>query len=371
MQAGVSTSISLKGVSADGSVIFGNFLISEGDQYYRAATWSGSDLTPLPTPAPPASGSRAISISSDGQTCLAYFNPGGNYLWRADSGPVSLSTYPDSLVLGSTLGMSGDGATLFGTYSAISPYRAWTWTAASGVRFLADLPGGTLGSQAFAISADAHTTFGRGSTATDIPLIQWHDAQAPALATGTPSWATPIASSFDGSVLIATLLSNSWRIRAGQAQSFNGPAGALRALAISHDGLRVAGTAASRAAIWDPVNGTRDLATILADSGVAVAPWVLDNAVISGDGATIAGVAHDGTAQVSAPYRVHLPALPCYPNCDGSDVYPALNVIDFFCFLNRYAAGDSYANCDGSTAPPVLNAVDFQCFLNAFSAGCP
>ena len=63
-------------------------------------------------------------------------------------------------------------------------------------------------------------------------------------------------------------------------------------------------------------------------------------------------------------------AAPCYPNCDGSTVAPILNVLDFGCFLNRFAAGDSYANCDGSTTPPVLNVLDFTCFLNKFAAGC-
>ncbi len=60
----------------------------------------------------------------------------------------------------------------------------------------------------------------------------------------------------------------------------------------------------------------------------------------------------------------------CYANCDGSTTAPVLNVLDFSCFLNRFAAGDSYANCDGSTTPPVLNVLDFTCFLNRFAAGC-
>ena len=60
----------------------------------------------------------------------------------------------------------------------------------------------------------------------------------------------------------------------------------------------------------------------------------------------------------------------CYANCDGSTTPPVLNVLDFSCFLNRFAAGNSYANCDGSTAPPVLNVLDFSCFLNRFAAGC-
>jgi probable HAF family extracellular repeat protein len=62
---------------------------------------------------------------------------------------------------------------------------------------------------------------------------------------------------------------------------------------------------------------------------------------------------------------------PCYANCDASTTAPVLNVLDFNCFLNRFAAGASYANCDGSTTPPVLNVLDFNCFLNRFAAGCP
>ena len=65
-----------------------------------------------------------------------------------------------------------------------------------------------------------------------------------------------------------------------------------------------------------------------------------------------------------------LPA-PCYANCDGSTAAPILNVNDFSCFLNLYAAGSVLANCDASTVAPVLNVNDFSCFLNKFAAGCP
>jgi hypothetical protein len=61
----------------------------------------------------------------------------------------------------------------------------------------------------------------------------------------------------------------------------------------------------------------------------------------------------------------------CDANCDGSTTVPVLNVGDFTCFLQRYAAGDPYANCDASTTPPVLNVGDFTCFLQRYAAGCP
>jgi hypothetical protein len=61
----------------------------------------------------------------------------------------------------------------------------------------------------------------------------------------------------------------------------------------------------------------------------------------------------------------------CYANCDQSTTPPALNVLDFGCFLNQFAAASPYANCDQSTTSPVLNVLDFGCFLNRFAAGCP
>ena len=65
------------------------------------------------------------------------------------------------------------------------------------------------------------------------------------------------------------------------------------------------------------------------------------------------------------------PPIPCYANCDASSTPPILNVQDFVCFLNRFAAGDPAANCDGSSAPPALNVWDLLCFLDRFQAGCP
>jgi hypothetical protein len=70
----------------------------------------------------------------------------------------------------------------------------------------------------------------------------------------------------------------------------------------------------------------------------------------------------------------------CYANCDGSTTPPILNVEDFTCFINQFAAGTQlphaqqlghYANCDQSTTAPVLNVEDFTCFINRFAQGCP
>jgi hypothetical protein len=63
--------------------------------------------------------------------------------------------------------------------------------------------------------------------------------------------------------------------------------------------------------------------------------------------------------------------VPCYANCDQSAAAPALNVLDFACFINRFSQGDPYANCDRSSTAPSLNVLDFNCFLNRFAGGCP
>jgi hypothetical protein len=61
----------------------------------------------------------------------------------------------------------------------------------------------------------------------------------------------------------------------------------------------------------------------------------------------------------------------CYANCDESTLAPALNIADFVCFQQRFAAGSPYANCDGSTSVPTLDLNDFVCFIQRYAAGCP
>jgi len=90
---------------------------------------------------------------------------------------------------------------------------------------------------------------------------------------------------------------------------------------------------------------------------------------------------YDATTQVSTQIFVTTgaqfinllnPAQPpaCYANCDGSSIPPILNVSDFICFQQKYAAADPYANCDGSTVAPILNVSDFICFQQKYAAGC-
>lgn len=61
----------------------------------------------------------------------------------------------------------------------------------------------------------------------------------------------------------------------------------------------------------------------------------------------------------------------CYADCDQSTGVGVLDVFDYICFGNKFAAGDPYADCDCSTGLGVLDVFDFLCFGNKFVVGCP
>jgi hypothetical protein len=109
---------------------------------------------------------------------------------------------------------------------------------------------------------------------------------------------------------------------------------------------------------------------------ISGAAWSFDSGTVGQDPAhPFPEISIDMETPVSAcrQDQLTLVAEPvtCYPNCDGSQTPPVLNVADFTCFLQHFAGGDPYANCDAGTVPPVLNVADFTCFLQRYAAGCP
>jgi hypothetical protein len=121
----------------------------------------------------------------------------------------------------------------------------------------------------------------------------------------------------------------------------------------------------------DPADTTTEMEWTTVDAGggrLGGGGFLLDGTV----GQAEPGEMSDGPLSLAGGFWVTLHAGPaCYANCDQSTAAPVLNVLDFNCFLNRFATGDPYGNCDGSTMAPALNILDFSCFLNRFAAGCP
>ncbi len=61
----------------------------------------------------------------------------------------------------------------------------------------------------------------------------------------------------------------------------------------------------------------------------------------------------------------------CYADCDPSTGPGILDIFDFLCFGNLFAANDPYAcDCDTTTGQGVCDIFDFLCFGNEFDKGC-
>jgi hypothetical protein len=103
----------------------------------------------------------------------------------------------------------------------------------------------------------------------------------------------------------------------------------------------------------------------------ATTPALTVSAATIGDSGQYAVVVSNACNTITSP-GAYVDVRPeCYANCDGSTTSPILNVNDFVCFLNEFAAGHLYADCDHSTPPPILDVNDFVCFQVRFAQGCP
>jgi hypothetical protein len=143
----------------------------------------------------------------------------------------------------------------------------------------------------------------------------------------------------------------------------NGPWGGITVTVQALLGSFVVGTTSFVVSDLDPQGRDNPAARHLTVSHAGGLNGVRIFSTKNGDYTTIRGLV-DNVTFGSVP-------APCYANCDGSTTAPVLNVQDFTCFLQRYAAGENYANCDQSTVAPALNVQDFTCFLQRYAAGCP
>ncbi len=152
-------------------------------------------------------------------------------------------------------------------------------------------------------------------------------------------------------------------VRAFRVFDPDGPGPLPELLIVGGSFGEASGVPAQNIAAWD---GTHWSALSLGTSGRVRAMTTWNNQlVVAGEFYSAGGLTSPGMAFWGCPQPT-----PCYPNCDQSTTPPILNVNDFTCFLNAFAADSPYANCDNSTLAPALNILDFVCFLNRFAAGC-
>jgi uncharacterized membrane protein len=292
---------------------------------------------------------------------------------------------------------STDGSTLVGEayYASLSTVNILpaTWNAGAGY-LLPALPPETNHGSFFGVSADGSVAVGGiyNSARASGPAVRWTAAAGLVslgyLGVGTSGLprSTAYALTPDGQIAVGGSTSNvqnywhpfRWSEASGMVDLWPQVPGSGVANAVNADGSVAVGdyhleTSRPRAFIWDSARGGRDLRQVLlvAGAGSSLDLWTLTHAYgISADGLTIVGSGIDPQGRTQA-YVARLPTVGlCYANCDNSTTAPRLNVNDFICFQQHFAAEDPYANCDGSTTDPVLNAGDFVCFLSQFAGGC-
>jgi uncharacterized membrane protein len=362
------------GVSGDGAVVVGR----SGDRAFRWTLAGGMQEL-----VPPAgmTAAAALAVSADGSTIAGFAWSGPDVQRRAaiwtSAGPHLLET-PPGWEWSEAAALSADGSIAVGTVG-LQPWsdrRAVRWGASPGVEVLGEAP-----SAAYAVSAD-------GSIVGGIALLPgtWFHA---ALWTASSGWSdlgvcsgcneTWVQSlSADGTVAgghAITPIGQGWAFRwsslGGPHHFYDWSGGNVHA--ISGDGRVLAGhhdwfLGAIRGQLWTSARGTMHVDAVLQALGVS----------LQGDLHSVNGLNADGSVLVGRglsfrAWRATIPVsvLHCYANCDFSTQSPALNVADFMCFIQQFAAASEYANCDQSTTAPVLNVDDFMCFINAFAAGCP
>ena len=284
-----------------------------------------------------------------------------------------------SLATGGTAAndVSANGLIVVGASGSL-PFR---WTLGGGMQNLGMLAGWTSATPS-AVNSNGTTIAGVANTASGRKLVRWTPGGAgmqelAPLAGNAPSAA---GVSDDGQVIAGVSGNNAYRwTLAGGLQDLGVLPGFQRMTitGMTPNGTAIVGYASiaqfptfiNQAVIWTQSTGMVGLEGYLNSQGVTTTDWELEFGFgISADGRTFVGL---GTFQgQERGFIVSIPGATCYANCDASTTQPVLNVADFTCFLQRYAAGDSYANCDGSTTSPVLNVADFTCFLQRYAAGC-
>lgn len=376
LPGGFERSVAL-GVSADGSTVVGKCLKPDeipgvpGDE--MPVIWSAAHgLEALGSLGGPYG--DAAAASADGQVIVgtSHTDPFGGgqraFRWTRAGGMQNLG-----MVQGSELAFGGwvsaDGSVVAGyVYSGLAaPFR---WTNPIGMQAL------TPGGHARGMSSSGQVILIDGLP--DDVLWTPAGVQTLPIPTGWPMW-EPWFLSADGTTVAGFVADHtgspieSKPYRWSAARGFEymphlGPDTDSYVYAISPDASILMGESGGIPTVWS--QGTvQTVPSFLIARGVDVTGWAaLEISGFSADKRTIVGFGVGSSGQTEG-WIVALPAV-CYPNCDASTTPPTLNVNDFQCFVNAFAAAQSYANCDGSTVAPVLNVNDFQCFVNAFAAGC-
>lgn len=292
------------GVSRDGSTVVG---MGNRGAVREAIRWTAAEgMVGLGLLNGSDKESQAWNVSDDGSTIVGWSGDEA-FRWTA-AGMVGLGDLPGSNFKSSAYSVSGDGSTVVGRGSSVHGNEAFRWTAAEGMVGLGDLPGGGFYGSASDASADGLVIVGSSNSSSSDGLegFRWTAGEGMIGLGDLPggmveSAASAIAS--DGSAIVGHSRSYIGSIEAFRWTSTGGMVGLgdlpggrqdSMALDVSADGSKVVGfgyaEAGSEAFLWDATSGMRSIPAILANVGVDVTGWQIQEATgISGDGRVIVG----------------------------------------------------------------------------------
>jgi probable HAF family extracellular repeat protein len=170
-----------RGVSADGSVVVGQFDDANGDS--RPFRWTqASGPVSLGTLAGPSNQNTATGVSADGAVVVGMSRTatGRNaFRWTSGGGMQPLGNLPGAGSGGGELytypfAVSANGLTVVGEGSSTNGLEAFRWTSGGGMVGLGDLPGSHFFSSAQDVSADGSIIIGHGTTVNGSEAVRWH-----------------------------------------------------------------------------------------------------------------------------------------------------------------------------------------------------
>jgi probable HAF family extracellular repeat protein len=363
--AGMQSAVAVA-VSSNGSVIAGSASTSSG-AVLRAVRWSSAGIELLTVP--PGSDNVLVNGISGAAGSAVGSIAGQPFTWGTGQSVVTLPA-PGP---GYAVDASPDGTFVVGTVTIpFQGERAARWTQGQ-LQVMPGLPGFPQ-SHAWGVSADGTVVGEAVAPGVGHHAFRWPVGGAPEDLGTLPGDSRSVAwgISADASVIVGHSWSSSlgerafrWTRTSGMIWLF-GPGQARK---VSSSGAVVVGFIAAPAhtpVLWREGLGPTPIAAYLASAGINPGGAITEVADVSDDGRSLVGsVTVTGVGE-----RAWLARIPAHCNADCT-FDQLLNVADFTCFLQRFAANDPYANCDGSTAPPVLNVADFTCYLQRFAAGCP
>lgn len=387
-------------VSADGSVIAGNWLFAFAYETFRWTADGGVELLGRATAPVLGVGAGTPDISNDGtkisgtvlNDTLQYATIG---VWTLGQGWTMAEipeNYPSDCgpldnSIGSAWGLSGDGETVVGLYWRGGVVGGGSAHATAGpITDLADL--GSLGkdrsSRANAASDDGRVVGGWSERTDGLwqPVV-WVDGVLTQLgnfeafcqvsgvrgdgqtvvgngkALGSFTVGDAYRWDFDGATWVPTVL--------GALPGTFQPFGLATARSITADGSMIVGynrfgPGSETGFVWTADTGMRSAAQFLLDGGVTVPSnlLLLDLSAISDDGSTIVGVAFDTTLNRYRGFRI-LVSSPCDADLNGDG---SVNGADLAILLGDWGAGKgSPADLNGDG---IVNGADLAILLGAW-----